>query len=180
MTTPETVPSELIAGDTWAWLRDYADYLSSTWTATFYAQNGNNSFSIVATASGTSHSFGMTAANSADKVAGTYRWFVRVTNGTSEYTVEDGWLDVKPNPAATGLRDHRSSSRQTLDAVNATLLNRATSDQLAMTINGRSISRIPLPELREWRTQLMQEVRTEESGSKAGNSRNIKVRFARG
>ena len=178
-TIPSTVPSQLIAGDTWAWTRDYGDYPAGTWAATIYFEFNGAQISAAATADGTTHSFSISAATSAAKEAGRYKWWVRVTSGSEAYTVEDGWADVKPNPASTGTRDHRSWARRTLDALEATLEGKASADQLAMTINGRSISRIPPADLRAWRTELRGEVRAEEQGSNAGRGRDIKVRFGR-
>lgn len=178
--TPAVVPAELIAGDTWAFMRAYGDYEAPTWTATIYLEMSGAAFSQAATADGSSHLFTISAATSAGKKAGRYRWWVRVTDGSTSTTVEDGWLDVRPDPASTGTRDHRTWARRTLDAVEATLEGRATSDQLATTIRDRSISRIPLPELMALRDKLRQEVRTEEKGEAAALGRNIKVRFNRG
>jgi hypothetical protein len=175
----DKLPAELIAGDTWAWTRSFGDHPAPTWTATVYFENADDTFSAAAAASGTDHAFSIDAATTGAKKAGRYFWSVRVTDGTTLTTVESGWLDVLANPAAAGTRDPRSDVRKMLDALNATLLGRATSDQLAMTINGRSISRTPLEELRAWRDQLKSEVATEEKGAAAGLGRNIKVRFGR-
>lgn len=175
-----TIPAKLTAGDTWAFTFSHADYAAPTWDASIYFENAAATFSTTATDDGSDHAFSIAAATTAAKVAGRYKWSIRVTDGTDSYTVDTGWTEVIADPAATGTHDPRSDARKLLDALNATLLGRATSDQLAMSINGRSISRTPLPELRQWRDQLKQEVRTEEQGERAGLGRNIKVRFARG
>jgi hypothetical protein len=176
---PDQIPASLIAGDTWAFTRDYADYPAPTWVATLYAELLGSQFKAVATALVTAQSFSVTPSTTAGYKAGRYKWWVRITDGTSSYTVEDGWFDVKPDPAASGTRDQRTWARRTLDALECTLEGRASSDQLAMTINGRSLSRIPLAELLTWQDKLRQRVRTEEGGVNAGTGRNIKVRFSR-
>jgi hypothetical protein len=177
----DAVPKNLVAGDTWRWLRSFSDYPAPTWTVTYYFENSTKAFSVDATASGADHSVTIAAATSAQYPPGRYRWAARAASGGVAETIEGefGWLEVAPNPAASGTRDHRSWARRTLDALEATLEGKATSDQLAMSINGRSISRIPLPELLEWRNKLRGEVRTEEGGNDAGLGRNIKVRFGR-
>ena len=174
-----SIPARLTAGDTWEFTFTHADYAAPTWDASVYFENAAATFSAAATDDGSAHAFSIAAATTASKRAGRYLWSIRVTDGTSSYTVETGWVEVVADPAAAGVHDPRSDSRKMLDALNATLLGRATSDQLSMTIGGRSLSRIPLPELREWRDQLRQEVRTEEQGSSAGLGRDIKVRFGR-
>jgi len=176
---PSAVPAELIAGDTWTFERDFGDYPATTWTATLYLEISGAQISQAATASGSDHLFTVAAATTAGKKAGRYKWWIRVTDGSTVVTTEEGWVDVKPDPAATGTRDHRTWARRTLEAVEATLENKATADQLAMSIAGRSLQRIPLPELLEWRTKLKEEVRTQED-PQSGSGRNIKVRFGRG
>jgi hypothetical protein len=173
------MPSSLRAGDTWQLLLTLADHDAPTWSSVLYFEKAGLSFSVNGAASGSQHSFTLAAADSAGKEPGNYKWFIRATAAGIVDTVLEGWLDILPDLAAAKGRDHRGPARVMLDAVNATLLGRASSDQLAMTINGRSISRIPLPELRQWQAQLKQEVRTEEKGAAAGLGRNIKVRYAR-
>lgn len=175
-----SIPAKLVSGDTWSFVLSDSDHPAPTWSASIYFENAASTFSATASDSGSDHAFSIAAATTAEKKAGRYRWSIRVTDGTSSYTVETGWVDVVTDPAAEGVHDPRSDARKLLDAVNATLLGRATSDQLAMSLNGRSISRTPLPELRQWRTDLREEVRTEEQAERAGLGRNIKVRFARG
>lgn len=177
---PSQIPASLIAGDTWAFTRDYGNYPQPTWVATFYAEFSGSQFSAAAVASGTTQSFSIAAGTTGGYKIGRYKWWVRVTDGTSSYTVEDGWVDVKADPAAAGTRDQRTWARRTLDALECTMEGRASSDQLNMTINGRSLSRIPLQELLVWQDRLRNQVRTEEGGATGGSGRNIKVRFSRG
>lgn len=174
-----TVPSSLTAGDTWEWTRDLADYPAGTWTLTYYFSKAGKQFSAAATADGTTHSVSVAAATTAPYPAGRYRWTARVTDGSDVFTVEDGWVYVAANPA-TDTSDPRSLARQTLDAVECFLAGNASTAQASMTINGRSISRWTLQELRQWRDQLRAEVRAEEAGEAAGLGRNIKARFGRG
>lgn len=175
----DQVPATLIAGDTWNFTRDYANYPQPVWTATLYAEFSGSQFNAAATALATAQSFSVAANVTNGYKTGRYKWWVRVTDGTSSFTVEEGWFDLKPDPAATGTRDQRSWARRTLDALECTMEGRASSDQLAMTINGRSLSRIPLQELLVWQDRLRQRVRTEEGGANSGTGRNIKVRFSR-
>lgn len=176
---PENVPSELLAGDTWRWTRDLTDHPAGTWTLTYYFENASEQFSALATADGTTHSVTVAAATTAPRKAGRYKWIARVTDGSIVETIESGWTDVLPDPASSTKHDPRSWARRTLDAVEAFLEGNATTAQQSVSIGGRSISRWSLPELRQWRDQLRQEVRTEEQADKAGLGRDIKVRFSR-
>lgn len=173
------VPQKLVAGDTWRWLRSFASYPAPTWAVTYYFENTLKAFSQAAVASGTDQSVTILAVTSAAIPPGHYRWFARAVAGAITETIpnEEGWLEVQPDPGAAGMRDARSVARRTLDALEATLEGRATNDQLAMTINGRSIQRTPIEELIKWQAQLRSKVAGEEGRSAAG--RIIKVRLSR-
>lgn len=174
-----SIPAKLTAGDTWAFTFTHADYSAPTWSASIYFENAAATFSATATDDGSDHAFSIAAATTADKVAGRYKWSIRVTDGTDTHTVETGWVDVLTDPAAAGNADPRSWAQKTLDALEATLFGRATNDQLAMSINGRSISRMQLSELTQWRDRLRTEVEGEEQGANRSKGRFIKVRLAR-
>jgi hypothetical protein len=178
---PENVPAALTAGDTWQWMRSLADYPAGTWTLTYYFENAYQKFSVAGVASGTDHSFTIAAATTAAYNPGRYKVRAQVVSGTTKYTLpdEEGWLDVERNPASSTAADPRSWARRTLDAIEATIEGRATQDQLAMSVAGRSISRIPPSELMDWRDRLRAEVRAEEQAENAGLGRNIRIRFAR-
>jgi hypothetical protein len=171
------IPSTLVSGDTWEWDADYGDYPAGTWTATAYFENSAESFSVAATADGTTHAFAALATATDDYEAGSYYVQVRVVSGAESYTVESGWVTVTADPASGVKYDHRSWARRTLDAVEAFLEGNATTAQQSMSIAGRSISRWSISELMQFRSQLRGEVRTEEQGSNAGLGRDIKVRY---
>lgn len=179
MAIPEKVPAELVVGDTWRWVRSWTDYPAGTWTVTFHFDSPHGTFSQQATQSGTAHSVTIAASTTVAFKPGRYRWVARAVGGGITETIESGWLEVLANVAAGAKQDHRSSARRALDAVQATIEGRATSDQQAMSIAGRSISRMSYPELRQMQTDLQAQVRTEEQGSAAGLGRNIRVRFGR-
>lgn len=173
------VPASLVAGDTWSWTAEFPDNAAPAWVVTFFFQNASGTFQVAAAASGANHLATFAASATADFNSGRYRWRARAVNGLTSKTLEEGWLEVLADPSS-GKLDLRSTPRKLLDAVEAALTRRATSDQLAMTLGSRSISRTPLPELLQWRDRLREEVATEEKGDKAGNGRKLKTRFGRG
>jgi hypothetical protein len=179
MDTPEQVPSSLIAGDLWLWTRDLSDYPASTWTLTYYFENKDKAFSIAGTPVGATHSFSIAAATTAAYPAGRYLYRVRAVNGSTIYTIEEGWVEVAPDPAAAGTRDTRTWARRVLEALEATIEGKASQDQLSMSINGRAISRLSPEELLTWRDSMRAEVRAEESALASGRGRTIRARFGR-
>lgn len=150
MTIPTKRPDQLAAGDTWRWTRDFADYPAGTWTLTYYLENRDGVVSFAATASGATHSVTVAAGTTAAYKPGRFRVYARVTNGSVVETVPDetGWLDVLPDYAAAGALDHRSWAQRVLDALKAAYEGRASEDQLAMSLGGRSISRMSKADLR--------------------------------
>jgi hypothetical protein len=176
----EQIPSELIAGDSWIFSRDYSDFPRPTWTAIAYFEKADETFNVASTASSTAQLFTITAATSATYSAGRYRVRIRVTDGSSTLTAESAWVVVQLDPAQAGNQDPRSWARRTLDAVEAFLEGNASTAQASMSIAGRSISRWSLSELMQLRGQLRGEARSEEQGSEAGLGRDIRVRLLRG
>jgi hypothetical protein len=176
---PAVLPASLIAGNTWQWDREYSDYPAPTWTATAYFENKAKTFSALGVAEGSAHRFTIAAATSATYPPGRYKVSVRVTDGSQVFIAEAGYCEVEADPAAAGTRDTRSWARRTLEAVEAFLEGNASTAQQSMSIQGRSISRWSLEELKQWRKELRQEVQQEDQGSHAGVGRNIKVRYGR-
>lgn len=176
---PDTVPKQLIAGDTWTWTRSLGDYPAGTWTATIYFESKDGVFSVAGSASGTTHSFTIAAATTTSYTPSLYGWRLRVTDGSTTTTVESGMLEVLVDPAKAGKTDTRTWARRTLEAVEAFLEGNASTAQASMSVAGRQISRWSLEELTKWRDKLKTEVASEDQGSSAGRGRDIKVRFAR-
>jgi hypothetical protein len=172
-----TVPKQFVAGDSWSWERDLSDYPATTWSAVCYFENKDGVFQVAGVADGDTHTFTIAAATTATYKPGRYGWRLRVTDGATTTTVENGITEVLVDPAAAGTHDTRSWARRTLEAVEAFLEGNATTAQQSMTIQGRSISRWSLPELTKWRKELREEVRSEDQGTRASARRNIKARY---
>ena len=181
----EQVPDDLVSGDLWSWTRDLSStYPAGTWTGVWYFENAYSAFSVTAGASGTTFTGSVAAATSAGYKAGRYKWQFVVTNGSNRVSIEKGWVDVAPDPAAAGKADRRSHARKVLEAIEATIEGRASNDQLSMSIAGRSISRTPFTELVAMRDKYRQFVMDEESAEDVaaglGSKKRVFVRMSRG
>lgn len=175
----EQVPDTIIAGDSVSWVRELSDYPAGVWTLTYLFSNSGGSFTAVAVASGLAHAVTLTAAVTAGYTAGRFRWHARVTDGTSVYTVEDGWLDVKPNPAGSNV-DWRSHARKMLDAIEATLEGNATKGQLDLvsySIGGEVSLTRDREQLLKLRQQYTLELAGEEGSARLGK-RHVYLRFS--
>jgi hypothetical protein len=162
---PTNEPLTLRAGDTWQWKRSLTDYPAGTWTLKYRFKNAAGGFEVVAAADGTDHSVTVTAATTTGYAAAKYSWIAWVEAGAEKYTIDQGTLQVLPDlrtGTATAAQDTRSHARKVLDALEALIEGKATRDQMAYTINGRSLTRLAPEELLKWRSQYVAEVAAEE------------------
>lgn len=164
----EQVPAEAFAGDTWTWTRELANYPASTHTATYYFERADDSFSVAATASGDAFAVTVPSATTQDRRDGEFGWFLVVTNTatSARTTVERGTLVVHADPAAAGNKDRRSINRKTLDALEAVMASKATSDQLNVSIEGHAISRMTWTELMKAHKRYKQLVAAEDNAAR--------------
>jgi hypothetical protein len=105
---------------------------------------------VTITGSGDTYSIQVTAAATALWTSyGMYWYSIILTDGTKRYEVATGSVEILRNLSAitTGTYDGRSHVKKTLDALEAVIEGRATSDVLSYSIAGRQISKIPITEL---------------------------------
>lgn len=186
MTTPNTEPTELRAGDLWEWRREdlAADYPASAWALTYRFKNAAGGFEVVATADGDAFAVSVPAATSAAIADGEYYWQVRATNGAAAHTVDSGTTRVLPNlfaGTASAASDQRSHARRTLEAIQAVIEGRATTDQQQYTIGDRALTRIPIVELLAFADRYRLAVAREDQANGKPNNlgRTRFVRFGR-
>ena len=143
------IPLSLTAGDRWTWTDSLSDYPATLWTLTYYFRGPTSLAAAVGVASGTDHVVTVAAATTAALKPGVYDWQARanlILTVTTIATVAIGRLTVAPNLAAAAV-DYRSFNVRVTEALQATIENRATTDQLSMSIAGRSLSRMSWDEL---------------------------------
>jgi hypothetical protein len=188
---PTTEPSIIVAGDTIAWDREDLtnDYPSSTWTLKYHLANRTSHYDITATADtlgDDTFSITITPAVTATYVAGFYNWDAYVSKGSGatleRYRIDFGTLEVRPNLASLPASyDDRTHVKRTLDAIEAVIEGRATSDQESYTIGNRSLSRIPIAELLKFRSQYalwyQNELAAEAINNGVGTGRRVVTRF---
>jgi hypothetical protein len=95
--------------------------------------------------------------------------------------VGTGTLSVRPSFAVA--TDGRTHARKVLDAIEAVIEGRATSEVAEYQIAGRELRYIPIPELLQLRDKYRGEVLREDAASRAARGlpdpRRVFVRFAR-
>lgn len=181
---PDSEPVSFRAGDLLTWTKALADYPADQgWTLAYTLINATTKLTINASASGANFLVSVAAAVTAVYTAGTYQWMARVTKATEIYTAGTGTLEILPNLATATTFDFRSHAVTMLEAIEAAYEGRASSTQLKMEIQGRSIESFSPEQLIKWRSYYRMEAANEanaETIARTGlNPRKIGVRLTR-
>lgn len=181
-TLPTSTPSAFIAGDRAKWTLktivngDHKDPADS-WVLTYALRNADRKIDITGSDNGDgTHLVSVAPTTTADYPAGVYHYQAVITLGTDRYVVDQGQICVEPNFAALDAHDAREWAERVLAALEATLEGKATTDQAAYSIAGRSLSRMTWTELMSARQKLLAEVRSlrsAESVARGGGNMNI-------
>jgi hypothetical protein len=179
---PTQEPAVLVAGDTAKWRRTLADYpANESWVLTYTLVSAATRYTFTASADGASHLVAVAATTTATWAPGTYTWRAQVSKAGEVFTVGTGTFSVRPTFAAA--TDGRSHARKVLDAIEAVIEGRATSEVGEYQIAGRQLKYIPVDELLALRDKYRGEVLREDAASRAARGlpdpRRVYVRFAR-
>lgn len=178
----------LIAGDSLVFTTSVPDYPPTAgYTLTYRLVRRDAAgapISFAAGVSGDVYSVAVTPATTAAWTPGRYTWASYASKAGERYTVGQGELVIEADPATVAAPyDNRSHARKVLDAIEAVLEQRATTDQMQMSIAGRSLTRMQVADLLVLRDRYRAEVGSEDAAAKlaAGqkNPRFIGVRFSR-
>jgi hypothetical protein len=177
-------PEKLTAGVTWKWKKTISDYPASEWALTYYLRkDGASATSFSAAADGDSYLVTVAAATTAAYASGIYDFIGWVIKGTEKFEVFNSMIEVLPNPTNSSAYDPRSHARRVMELLEAAMEGRVPNGMESYSIGGRSISKIPLSQLRELWEKYKQDVVMEEQAERLVNGRrsgkNIGVRFNR-
>lgn len=186
---PTVVPDEVVVGDRWTWKRTGipTNYPVATYQVKYsfrLLSSAATEISITATENTSPEEYIVEVGQSttASYTAGdyTYQEYIIRTSDSERLVYSTGIVTVKPNLDAD-TSDPRSNARKILDGLDAMLENRASIDQMSMSIAGRSLSRMTPAEIRDWHQHYQFIVSKEikkmriQKGQPTGNS--IKVKF---
>ena len=182
-----TVPESFTAGDWLAWKNAdlITDYPVASYALTYDASFKGTKITITAVESTDPEEYivEVSGAVTAAYTPGIYIWSAFITDSsdsTKRIQVGYGTWDIKPN-LAVSTADLRSHNQIILDALEATLENRATLDQSSYSIAGRSLSRMDVDDLLRFKAiysgRVKREIQLERlrNGQRPGNT--IDVRF---
>lgn len=176
--TPSITPSDIRAGDTAKWRREFDDYLATEgWVLGYTLVGAGAVYSVTAVADGSDFTVDVPAATTAGWLPGAYRLHEYVSRGAERYTVSVGTLRVLQNLASlTSGADLRTHARKVLDSIEAWLESQAPVAG-AVEIAGRKIAHYPITDLLALRDRYRAEVRREESAPAGGNGSRLYVRL---
>ena len=181
-TIPTTEPTQFTVGDTVKWTKVLSDFpASDSWALTYAFVNSAGTFSeSTSTADGDRHAIVITTAHSAVFAAGDYDWQAYATKGTERFPAGSGSTIVNAN-YADGAVDARSHAKITLDAIEAVIEGRATSDQSSVSIGGRAITKLSPAELLEfysfYKAEYASETKAERIAAGLGHRGKVRIRF---
>ena len=185
--SPETEPAEIVAGDRLIFRRTNlnTDYSNASYTLKYSARlegTGSTEIEITASASGDDYLVEVASAVTAGYTAGRYIWqgYITRNSDAQRITIEGGsWEVIANRDSAT--TDPRSHPRIMVEKIEAILEGRADADVSSYSINGRSLTKIPIPELMEFRrsykTEYLRELRIERRQKGIGTGSTVKVGF---
>jgi len=184
-----TEPSTLVAGDRFTWKRDdlAGDYSPSAYALTYEFHSdvgggGSKKFTITATEADDTYYIEVGSSTTASYTPGDYIWEAYITRSSDSerIMVDSGRTEITINLANTNA-DLRSHAKKVLDAIEAVIENRATIDQSSMSIAGRSLSRMNIDELMNFRmqykTEYLKEIKLARIRNKQGSGNTVKVSF---
>ena len=179
---PTNEPDVLTAGDFWAWKRqDLNDYPAASYALTYTMQlegTGATKISLTATESGNDYIIEVSGSVTNNYTAGDYVWSAYITDSsdsTKRIEVDTALLKVELNKAkSSNEADPRSHAKKVLDAIEAIIEGRASTDQQSYSLAGRSITKLSIDDLFKLRDRykvlVMEEKRRDriKNGKKTG------------
>ena len=183
---PTNVPAVLQLGDFWAWKKDNlaTDYPTADYSLSyeFNLIDGATASNFTLTATESNDEYIIEVSNTTSYTSGEYNWVSYITRSSDSARIKlsEGFTEIQENYATT-TSSVRSHAKKVLDAIEAVIENRATMDQSSMSIAGRSLSRLTIDELLQFRdrykAEYLKEVKKARIKNKKDSGNTIKIRF---
>jgi len=153
------LPKQITAGDTISFTESVSGYAPEDgWALSYTLVTATKKIEITSSDNGDGlHLVAETAANTALYAPDDYNWQSYVTKAAERFSVATGAVTIKPNFAGSA-RDARSHVKKTLDAIESLIEGKAGKDVDSYSIQGRSLSKMNITELLEWRDKYKREL----------------------
>ena len=183
---PEKEPVTFYKGETVVWTRkDLTDYPVGSYAMSWSARlesNGGTSFTATVTEVDDYYKFTLDNSATGGYTTGDYFWVLKVTQSSDseELIIDTGKITVKDNYfGSTG--DTRSHAKIMLDKIESLIEGRADADVSSYSIAGRSLNKLSVQELTEWRNyykaEYQKEIANFRRDNNEGTGRVVKVQF---
>jgi len=184
------IPSSIVSGLKAEWTRRLQDYSPDLWTLSYHLR-GAAAADVTATDNGDgTFLVSFVAETNGDTptplTPGQYFFQAYVTSiadASIKNLVDQGRVTVAPDLSAESMEtfDGRSQAEIMLAAIDAMLAGKATRDQMGYTIGQRTLTRIPIDQLLEFRKHFLGVVESEAVKARVKKGlpafENIKVQF---
>lgn len=170
-------PTKIIQGDSLTFTISNSNFLpSENWTLEYRLVGKTNNYTITTTVVDETFEVDEAPATTAAYVIGLYTAYEVFTNSDGTRTTNTSHqVEITVDPTTSSFADQRTHAQIALEAIEAVIEKRASTDQNKYTIGNRSLDRIPLSELKEFRADYREEVLIEQG--KKGLGKKILVRF---
>lgn len=179
-------PLQFTVGETVSWTKEFDGYSAADgWELNYHLINSSGKLSLVwgteISADGSGFLIEIPAATTETYEAGTYSFQAWLDNAGEKVLAASGQIEIRPSFASLQKHDFRSHARIVLDNIQAVLQKTATLEQKSYSIDGRSLEKIPLPELLALRDVYRAEVRAEDAAGRVAagldSGKKLKLRF---
>lgn len=140
------MPASMIAGDALRLAIPAGDFPASDgWAVALVLQALAGSAPVAVNASDEGDEWLMVLASAASALLapGDFRYLIAATKDGDRSTIDQGQITILPDPAAAAT-DQRSPARRALDAIDAVLESRASSEDMEFTFaDGRALKKVP-------------------------------------
>lgn len=164
---PEGEPIKVVVGDFIQWKKTALaeNYPPATHSAQYVARitgGGNTEILIEAIERTGYYLFKATSAVSANFIPGFYHWQLQIieTASSNRMVVERGEFEAIQDLDVNGA-DPRTHAEIMLDKIQSLLVGRADKDVSSYSIQGRSIAKMSVADLLQWRDYYRKEVKSE-------------------
>ena len=159
---PTSYPKSFGQGTTLKVSRSFSDYPANDGWTLILTVNGASSHSWTAAADGSDYLITISSSDSTTYLPpGKYYFKEYVSKSGERYEVSSDVFDVTPDYSGLAVNGARTKNEIILEAIDAKLEGRFSSDAESYSIGGRSISKIPIKELTSLRAQYAYKVSRE-------------------
>jgi hypothetical protein len=185
---PTFAPRQITPGETVEWTKTFADFTPDEWTVTYYFRGAGTGFDVAGTANpldALGYAFTIPSTTTDDASAGRYYFQAWADDGAGEkHLVDQGETELLPSLVDLAVEtnyDGRSQAKKILDAIDAMMIGKATTDQQEYMIGAagaqRMLRRIEPTQLLELRKYYASLVAAENRSRRGRSFRTIKIQF---